>query len=141
MCLLIEASGRTIASARALGARLSGDNRRRKRVHVARRGLGCDKKFIRYNKIEPLILTYCKRLDAAEILPGNEQRLSALSELSHQIEAREGESGQLEARYESVFDSFQNTKSAQLRADLEKRLAENLARRTNLKRDRAKLQA
>jgi len=53
----------------------------------ARRGLGCTKTLIRYDKIEPLLLTFCKGLNPEDILPDNEQRQSELSILQNQLQA------------------------------------------------------
>lgn len=73
----------------------------------ARRGLGCEKNFLRYDRFEPLILTYCKGLDPVEILPGNDRIQSELANLGNQLRAVEGELAQVERNIGNLLDNLE----------------------------------
>jgi hypothetical protein len=73
----------------------------------ARRGIGCKKVFLRYDRFEPLVLTYCKGLDPAEILPGNDKVQSKLSILSNQLQAVEGELAQVQGKIDNLLDNLE----------------------------------
>ena len=105
----------------------------------ARRGLGCSKKTIRYDVLEPMILTYCKGLDPADILPGNEERLSELSVLRNQLEATEGELAQVQGQIGNILDSIAGQPSKKLRKALEDRADALLVRKGELEAQKAEL--
>ncbi len=105
----------------------------------AKRGLGCSEKMFRYDVLEPMILTYCKGLDAQEILPGNEKRLSELSVLRNQFQATEGELGQVQGQVDNVLDSIAGQPSKKLRKVLEGRADALLAQKVELEAQRAEL--
>ena len=71
-------------------------------VSKARIGLGCKKKLVRYDALENLILKYCKGLDIGEILPGDDKLQSELASLRNQLQAAEGELGQLERKIDNL---------------------------------------
>lgn len=74
----------------------------------ARWGKGCKKSYIRYDRLfEPLILSYCKGLDPAEILPGNDKIQSELATLRNQLQAVEGELVQVEASINNLLDNLE----------------------------------
>jgi DNA invertase Pin-like site-specific DNA recombinase len=73
----------------------------------ARRGLGCKKLYIRYDRFEPLVLTYCKGLDPREILPGNEKIQSELSVLRNSLQAVEGELSQVDGNIIHLLDNLE----------------------------------
>ncbi len=72
-----------------------------------RRGLGCKRSHIRYDKFEPLILSYCKGLDPAEILPGDKKMQSELTTLKNQLQAVEEEIAQIQAGIEKLLDNLE----------------------------------
>jgi len=73
----------------------------------ARRGTGCTKHFLRYDRFETLILTYCKGLDPAEIMPGKERIQSELSILKNQLQALEGEIAQADTQINNLLDNLE----------------------------------
>jgi len=75
----------------------------------ARRGLGCKKSYLRYDKFEPLILTYCKGLDPSEILPESMRIQSELSMLRNQMQAGEGEIVRVQRKIANLVDSLEDT--------------------------------
>lgn len=98
----------------------------------ARRGLGCDKTTIRYDSIEPAILTYCKGLNAGDILPNNEKQVSELSILKNQLQAIDGELNLLQNKKNNLIDSITTTNNKDLRKVLENRLSSILSQKTKL---------
>ena len=107
----------------------------------AKRGLGCSEKIFRYDVLEPMILTYCKGLDAQEILPGNEKRQSELSVLRNQLQATEGELAQVQGQVDNVLDSIAGTESKELRKALEVRAESMLARKGELEKQKGDFQS
>jgi hypothetical protein len=73
----------------------------------ARRGLDCKRIYHRYDQFEPLILSYCKGLDPAEILPGDDKARSELATLKNRLQAVVGEIGQVEAGIEKLLDNLE----------------------------------
>ncbi|MFC1896370.1 recombinase family protein [Thermodesulfobacteriota bacterium] len=102
----------------------------------ARRGLGCIKATFRYDRLEPLILGYCKGLDVRDILPGKGQRQSELSILQSQRQAIEGNLGQIKSKIENVLDSIAGTESRAVRKVLEERVDRMLADRAQLEAEK-----
>jgi len=108
---------------------------------TARRGLGCKSKMmIRYDELEPILLTYCKGLDASEILPGKEKRTSQLSVLRNQLQAIQGELTQVQGKIENVLDSIATTKSKEVRAELDARASSLLTEKAELSEQKADLE-
>lgn len=87
----------------------------------ARRGLDCKREYLRYDKFEPLILQFCKGLDASTILPGDAERQSELSILRNQLQAIDGEYFHLERRINNILDDIADTDSRELRKALKDR--------------------
>jgi chaperonin cofactor prefoldin len=108
---------------------------------TAGRGLGCSKKTVRYDVLEPMILTYCEGLDAADILPGNEKRISELSVLRNELQALEGETGEVDRKLRNIEDSIEDTDSREFRQALEARYKALLGRDAELEEKRADLQS
>jgi len=116
----------------------------------ARRGLGCKKSLIRYDRLfEPLVLTYCRGLDPAEIMPGNDKVQSELSILKNQLQAMEGELAQVEANIGHLLDNLEVGEAVRDRLkarqeqkkELERRrddLGEKIARANNVEVDTQK---
>ena len=107
----------------------------------ARRGLDCEREYLRYDQFEPLILQFCKGLDATEILPGQAERQSELSTLSKQLQAINGDLIQLEQKINNVLDSIANTDSAELRKALQDRADKMLTDKANLEERQKEVQA
>jgi hypothetical protein len=75
---------------------------------TARRGMGCKRTFLRYEKFfEPLILSYCKGLDPTDILPGNDEAQSELATLKKQLQATEEEIAQKQAAMDKLLDNLE----------------------------------
>lgn len=95
----------------------------------ALRGHNCKAQYyLRYDELEKTILSYCKGLDVADILPNSEQTYTKLNLLSCQKESLNGELRGIEQRIDNIKDSIELTSDRELRADfmstLETRKAE-----------------
>lgn len=73
----------------------------------ARRGLDCKKLNIRYDMFEPLILSYCKGLEPASIIPGNGKVESKLAVLRNSLQAVEGELLQIDGNIKHLLDNLE----------------------------------
>jgi DNA invertase Pin-like site-specific DNA recombinase len=98
----------------------------------ARRGLGCKKSHIRYDKFEKLILTYCKGLDPAEILPDSDRVQTELSMLRNQLQALEEEIAQAGRKVTNLIDSLSETDSPEVAIPIKKRIGELQGRKSEL---------
>jgi len=91
---------------------------------AARRNLpGCKRRPVRYDEFEELILTYCRGLNAADLLPGGEERESALHLLRQQLCSYQQKAKDAAERVENLADTIATTKNASVRETLEKKLA------------------
>ena len=106
---------------------------------TARRGLGCKKSYVRYDKIEPLILTYCKGLDPGEILPDGGK--SELASLRGQLQGVEGELGQVERRIAKLLDSLEDADSPEYLRLVKDRVQAHQGRKAKLDRQAGELRA
>jgi DNA invertase Pin-like site-specific DNA recombinase len=88
----------------------------------ARRGLGCKRTYIRYNQYESLILSYCKGLDAAEILPGNAEIKSEVTKLRDQLQALEGEAAQVQRKTINLVNSLEDADSPETVKPIKERI-------------------
>ncbi len=107
----------------------------------ARRGIGCKRESLRYDHFEPLILLYCKGLDATDILPGNVERQSELSTLRNQLQAIDGDLLQLESKISNALDAIVSTDSRELRKALQDRADKMLADKAVLEERRKEVQS
>jgi hypothetical protein len=103
---------------------------------TARRGLDCKKNYIRYDKVEPLILSYCKGLDPGEILPGKEKIQTELSALRGQLQAMEGDIAQVERKIANLVGSLEDTDSPEDVKPIKDRIGELQGQRTRLEGQR-----
>ncbi|MBC8080900.1 MAG: recombinase family protein [Gorillibacterium sp.] len=91
---------------------------------AARRGVSsCKRTYIRYDEFEEMILTYCKGLNPADLLPGNEERESALQMLKGQLFAVQGKGSAASAKVINLADTISTTDNANVRHLLDDRLA------------------
>lgn len=86
----------------------------------------CKRRLIKYAEFEELILTYCKGLDPSDLLPGNEERESALNVLKGQLFTAQGKAKEASSKVENLSDTIATTTSAAVRQTLEKKLDEAL---------------
>lgn len=98
---------------------------------TARRGMpGCKRHFLRYDEFEELVLTYCKGLNPADLLPGHEEQETALKVLQGQLLTVQGKGSQAAAKVDNLSDTIATTNSAIVRQTLEKKLDEALKEQT-----------
>ena len=100
----------------------------------ARRGLECNRVYLRYDHFEPLILKFCKGLDASAILPGNAKRQSELSVLRNQLQAVDGELFQLERQKDNILDNIADIDNKELRKALIDKANNILQEKTELEK-------
>jgi DNA invertase Pin-like site-specific DNA recombinase len=97
---------------------------------TARRGVGCQKLFLRYDKFEPLILSYCKGLEPSELLPDGGK--SELAGLRNQLQGVEGELGQLEGKIVKLMDSLEDADSPEFLKLVKDRVQAHQTRKVKL---------
>ena len=91
---------------------------------AARRDVSnCKRTYIRYDEFEEMILTYCKGLNPADLLPGNEERESALQALQGQLLVVQGKGSVASAKVNNLADTISTTDNANVRHILDGRLA------------------
>ena len=83
----------------------------------------CDKIRLHYYEVEQAVLTYCKGLDVADIIPDKEKTLSELSILENQLQAKNGEITLLKEEMESILSTKLSGKSEVYKKALEHRYA------------------
>lgn len=89
------------------------------RRHVS----NCNRNYIRYDEFEEMILTYCKGLNPTDLLPGNEERESALQALQGQLLMVQGKGREAGAKVNNLADTISTTDNANVRLILEGKLA------------------
>ena len=102
----------------------------------ARRNLGCSRKLVRYDILEPAVLSYCNGLDISEILPRKQEQESELAELRNTLQSIEGELNTIEGNINNMLDSIASTDSKELRKVLEDRASEMLERKVELEKEK-----
>ena len=103
---------------------------------TARRGLpGCKRRSINYEEFEEMILTYCRNLNPADLLPGNEERESAMKVLQGQLFTVQGRLKDLATKIRNLSDSIATTDNPAVRRILEKQLADILANQETYEAD------
>ena len=100
----------------------------------AKRGLGCQKKNIRYDEIERLILTFCKGLDPDDILQKDNNKLET-SHLQDQLASIIGKIESLQAEESNLIRRIAGTKYDAVAEVIEEELSNVL---TNIKYERKK---
>jgi ElaB/YqjD/DUF883 family membrane-anchored ribosome-binding protein len=101
---------------------------------MARRGLGCDRTPLRYDRLEPLLLHLTKGLDPADLLTDEAAKAREQARLTQRRQAIEGELGQLTKEVDSYLESIGRAEGAMKHA-LESKLAEKLVRRAELEQE------
>lgn len=87
---------------------------------VARRGVGCERhSSIRYPDFEELILTYCKGLEVAELLPNAEQAQTATEAARERLAAIRAEYTAIQAKIVNVGDTIADTPDKRVRERLQ----------------------
>ena len=98
---------------------------------AARRNVSsCERHYLRYDEFEEMILTYCKGLNPADLLPGNEERESSLRVLKEDLIAVEVKLKEIDAKVNNLADTISTTDNAGVRRILEERLAQALEEQT-----------
>jgi DNA invertase Pin-like site-specific DNA recombinase len=97
---------------------------------TARRGLGCERSYFRYDRLEPLILSYCKGLDPGEIIPDGGK--SELAALRNELQGVEGELGQVERKITKLLDSLEDADSPEYLSLVKGRVQSHQGRREKL---------
>ncbi len=93
----------------------------------ARRGLpNCKRRPIRYDEFENLVLTFCRGLNPADLLPGRDERESKLQVLKGRLATVNGKAKEATAKVNNLTDSIATTGNVAVRRTLEGRLAEAL---------------
>ena len=109
------------------------------RCDRARRGLGCDKTLIRYDRLEPLLLHFCRGLDARDLLTDEAQQVREEARLRHKAQAIDGELTQINKQVNSLAESISRTASIAVKETLEQKLNDKLARRAELEQARSEI--
>lgn len=100
---------------------------------AARRGVSnCKRIYVRYDEFEEVILTHCKGLNPADLLPGNEELESALQLLNQQLFAIQGKTKEAASKINNLADTIATTDNANVRRTLEERLAQALELKDDL---------
>ncbi len=107
----------------------------------ARRGVGCERHPIRYSEAEEIVLSYCKGLEPADILPGDGERKKRVSQLRATLEGMAGEAVDMEARVENLTEQAATANHAKVRDRLQAKLAEYLDRQAELAERQAEVQS
>ncbi len=106
----------------------------------AKRGLGCDKKLVRYDWLEPLLLYFTRGLEPTMLLPdADERKARATAARYARQQAREGELTQAQKQIENLTESIARTPDKAVRETLEGKLATVLKRRTELETELAQM--
>lgn len=106
----------------------------------ARRGLGCNDKLVRYDKMESLVLEYCKGLDISEIMPENNNVPSDRMNLENRLESINSEGTHLQTQLENILDSIANTSNKELRGVLEERASTLVNVKLSIEKERQDLE-
>ena len=109
------------------------------RCDRARRGLGCDKTLIRYDRLEPLLLHFCRGLDARDLLTDEAQKVREEARLRHKAQALDGELDQTRKAIDSLAETIGRTTSRAMKGELEPRLEAKLRLRAKLEKARSKV--
>jgi DNA invertase Pin-like site-specific DNA recombinase/ElaB/YqjD/DUF883 family membrane-anchored ribosome-binding protein len=106
----------------------------------ARRGLGCSKTSVKYSEFERLVLSYCKGLNAQDILDRNDD--TAINLLKKEYDGITGELGTINKEIENIADSISSTSDKRVREILDKRMTERFDKKASLNqaKDRLKQQ-
>lgn len=99
----------------------------------------CKRRPIRYDEFEELVLTYCKGLYPAELLPGNEERESTLRMLKGQLATVKGKKKEADTKVNNLADSIATTENPAVRRTLEDRLAQALDEQSSLEAEAKQL--
>ena len=105
----------------------------------ARRGIGCDKATIRYDRLEPLLLHFCRGLDARDLLTDEAQKAREEARLRHQLQAIDGELAQIKTQVANLTTSLARQHSPALQQTVEEKLESVLTRRAKLEQDRQQI--
>lgn len=73
-----------------------------------RRGLGCERHYVKYADFERLILTYCKGLDIKKILPDSDQQQSKMNLLYTEINALKGKVHNLQKKKKNILTMMED---------------------------------
>jgi DNA invertase Pin-like site-specific DNA recombinase len=82
---------------------------------TARRGAGCGRHPIRYPDFEELILTYCRGLEVAELLPNAEAAQTATEAARERLAAIRAEYTAIQAKIVNVGDTIADTPDRRVR--------------------------
>lgn len=96
----------------------------------AQRGHNCNASYhLRYNEFEKTILSYCKGLDVAGILPNRESTYTQMNLLSCKVESLKGELRDIDIRTANIMDSIELTSDKGLREEFVRKLESRRAER------------
>ncbi|MGE5581464.1 MAG: recombinase family protein [Bacillota bacterium] len=93
----------------------------------ARRGRGCKYRAIRYGEFEEMVLSYCRNLNPADLLPGHDERESKLFSMRQQLAAAQSRQQEITRMSDNLTDSIATTDNQAVRKTLEERLSKILA--------------
>ncbi len=107
---------------------------------AARRGVSdCKRYYVRYDEFEKMILTYCKGLNPADLLPGYEESESALQVLKGRLYKVQTQRSAVVAKANNLADTIAASDNANVRKMLEGRLIQALEERDNIEAEAKQL--
>lgn len=82
-------------------------------------GFKCDTGILYYDEVEQAVLTYCKGLDVADILPNSENSATELSILQKQLQSKDWEISTINTTINNIFESAKSATTVAYRTGLE----------------------
>lgn len=108
---------------------------------ASRRGIGeCNRRLLRYDEFEELVLTHCRNLNPTDLLPGKDEQESVIKALQGRAITLQGEMKRAAAMVSNLADSIASTENPAVRRILENRLAETLTEQESLQAELAKVE-
>lgn len=108
---------------------------------AARRAVpGCSRRLIRYEEFEEQVLTYCRNLNPADLLPGREAQETALKALQGRKATLQGQINGATAKASNLADTIATTDNPAVRRLLEGRLGEALTEQESLEAERQQVE-
>lgn len=112
----------------------------RRKIDLDKNGTKCTSKGVQYDEVETIIFENLEELHVSELLPNQDQTIIRLNDIERRIIATNQKLAGIDEGIENISETIFNTKDANVRGILEKRLSKAIQKKSDLKKEAEKLQ-